>query len=173
MNILAIDPATKCGWAHTSGPSGTWDLSIRRDESAGMRLIRFRAKLIEVGMSGVDLVVYEAARHAAPKMQGALVVQAELQSVIKVWCVDHRIEYRGYSPSEIKKHATGKGNAKKDDMMSAARAKWPAKAIRDDNEADALWLLDMATTTLADVLTPAVSHHDIAGPRCCARSDRI
>lgn len=148
MRILAIDPATKCGWAHSSGPSGTWDLSVRRDESAGMRLIRFRSKLFEVAMAGVDLVVFEAARHAAPKMQGALVVQTELQSVVKVWCEDNRIEYRGYSPSELKKHATGKGNANKDDMMRAAQAKWPAKMIRDDNEADALWLLDLATVTL-------------------------
>lgn len=143
MNILAIDPATKCGWAHSTGASGTWDLSIRRDESAGMRLIRFRSKLQTMLSCGIELVVYEAARHAAPKMQGALVVQATLQGILTLWCEDNSIEYRGYSPTEIKKHATGKGNANKDAMIAAARERWAG--VTDDNQADALWLLDLAT----------------------------
>lgn len=148
MNILALDPATHCGWAHSSGPSGTWDLSVRRDESGGMRFIRLLGKLGEVRKNcGVDLLVYEAARHAAPKMQGALVVQAQIQGVILTWCEQHAIEYRGYSPTEIKKHATGKGNAPKPAMISAAKTRWHRSSI-DDNEADALWLLDLAASTL-------------------------
>lgn len=143
MNILALDPATKCGWAHSAGPSGTFDLSIRRDESAGMRLIRLEGKLNDVKSgSGIDLVVYEAARNCAPKMQGALVVQAMLQGVLVAWCEKNGIQYRGYSPSEIKKHATGKGNAGKDQMIAAAKQKF--NLTGDDNEADALWLLDLA-----------------------------
>jgi Holliday junction resolvasome RuvABC endonuclease subunit len=142
MNILALDPATNCGWAHSSGASGTWDLSIRRDESSGMRLLRLKSKLNACLDAGVDLLVYEAARNAGPKMQGALVVQATLQGVIVLWAEEKCIDYRGYSPREIKKHATGKGNANKDSMLAAARQRgWhPA----DDNEADALWILDLA-----------------------------
>lgn len=143
LRILALDPATRCGFAHSMGASGTWDLSTRRDESIGMKLIRFRGKLEEIRLAvGVDLLVYEAARHAAPKMQGALVVQAMLQATLVTWCEDNRIEYRGYSPSEIKKRATGRGNAGKPDVLAAARAKWPE--VRDDNQADSLWLLDLA-----------------------------
>ena len=104
-------------------------------------MIRLKSKLNEfLGM--VDLLVFEAARHAAPKMQGALVVQATLQGVITLWAEENGIEYRGYSPAEIKKHATGKGNAGKALVIAAAKAKgW---AVGDDNEADALWLLDLA-----------------------------
>lgn len=143
-SILAIDPATKCGFAHSSGASGTWDLSVRRDESAGMRLIRLEGKLNEIQNAGaLNLCVFEAARHAAPKMQGALVVQSEFQAVIKLWCEKQKIAYRGYSPAEIKKHATGKGNANKAAMVAAAKARWPQ--VGDDNEADALWILDLAT----------------------------
>lgn len=145
MRILAIDPATKSGWAHSDGASGTWDLSVRRDESSGMRLIRFRSKLNEFCDVGVDLVVFEAARNCAPKMQGALVVQSEIQGVLKAWCHDHGIEYRGYSPTELKKHATGKGNANKQAMVAAAQARWPGVTLIDDNHADALWLLDLAS----------------------------
>lgn len=146
MKILALDPATKFGFAHSCGISGTWDLSVRRDESAGMRLIRLRGKLAEIGGSvGIDLLVFEAARHAASN--GALIVQTEFQSVVKVYCADNGIEYRGYSPSEIKKHATGKGNASKEMMLAEARRRWPDKRM-DDNEADALLLLDLAQSTL-------------------------
>ncbi len=110
-----------------------------------MRLIRLIGKLKELHANiGFDVLVFEAARHAAPGMQGALVVQAELQGQIKRFCVENNVEYRGYSPKEIKKHATGKGNANKEKMVAAARAKgW---TFGDDNEADALWLLDLAKT---------------------------
>lgn len=156
MKILALDPATKCGWAHSDGASGTWDLSVRRDESSGMRLIRLGAKLNEIYASaGIDLVVFEAARHAAPRMQGALVVHAEIQGQIKTWCETFGKEYRGYSPSEIKKHATGKGNASKEQMMQAATNRgW---SPIDDNHADALWLLDLATKELSP---QGVADHD-------------
>lgn len=150
MRILACDPATKFGWAHSCGLSGTWDLSVRRDESAGMRLIRLVAKLDEVDSSvGVDLLVYEAARHAAPGMQGALVVQAEIQGQIKAWCERRKLsgtptEYRGYSPSEIKQFACYAGNASKEAMKLAAKRLWKGVTIVDDNQADALCLLALA-----------------------------
>ncbi len=145
MKILALDPASKMGFAHSSGFCGTWDLSVRTDESKGMRLIRLSGKLSEViEHLGVDVVVYEAARHAASNR--ALVVQAEIQGVLVLWCEQHGVEYRGYSPSEIKKHATGKGNANKEAMIAAAKTRWPDKAIADDNTADALWILDLAQT---------------------------
>jgi Holliday junction resolvasome RuvABC endonuclease subunit len=149
VKVLALDPATKCGFAHTSGGSGTWDLSCRRDESGGMRLVRLVSKLDWIAAAvGVDLVVFEAARHGAPRMAGALVVQAELQGIIKHWCEQKGINYRGYSPTELKRHATGKGNAGKPAMLEAARAKWPGTNIEDDNQADSLWLLDLAMTEL-------------------------
>jgi Holliday junction resolvasome RuvABC endonuclease subunit len=147
LRILALDLATRTGWAHSSGPYGTWDLSVRRDESGGMRLIRFDGKLDEIRRNvGVDLVVFEAARHAAVGMQGALVIQSELQGVLKLWAEGNGVEYRAYSPSEIKKHATGKGNADKALMLTTAQAKWGNVTSHD--EADALWLLDLAKKDL-------------------------
>lgn len=121
-----------------------------------MRLIRLQGKLQEIyNAVGIDLLVFEAARNAGPKMQGALVVQSELQGVIKLWCETKRltgqsgkIEYKGVSPTEVKKHATGKGNAGKPLMVAAAQAKW-GNGITDDNEADALWILDFAQKSMS------------------------
>lgn len=147
MKILALDPATKCGWAYLqiggSIASGTWDLSRRRDESDGMKLIRFEKKLNEIASVGIDLLVFEAARHSAPGMQGALVHQSKLQGVLEKWAAEHAIEYRGYSPSEIKKHAAGKGNAGKPAVLEAVRAKYGYTGS-DGDEADAIALLYLA-----------------------------
>lgn len=162
MRILAIDPATSCGWCVVDGSfiaSGTWDLSVRRDESSGMRLIRLRAKLNEIHKEkNVDILVFEAARHAAPKMQGALSVHAELQGVIKLWAIDNMVQFKGYSPSEIKKHATGKGNCNKNAMMVAAHNRWPTvhrmgPSEWSSDEADARWLADLAASLFASAET--------------------
>ena len=150
IKILACDPATHFGWAYSPdgasiGAGGVFDLSVRRDESGGMRLVRLVGKLNEImGSLGIDLLVFEAARNAGPVHQGALVVQAEIQGVIKHWCEERRIQYRGYSPTEIKRHATGKGNSGKPLMLAAAEKMWPEVEIEDDNHADAMWLLDLA-----------------------------
>jgi len=146
MKILALDVATKTGWAHTDSTGGVWDFSVKRDESGGMRLLRFKGKLKEIfALTTVDIVVYEAARHAAPGMQGALVVQSEMQGVLKEWCECEKLLYKGYSPTEIKKHAIGKGRGSKDVITEAAEKRWPDIEIIDHNHADALWLLDLAT----------------------------
>jgi hypothetical protein len=48
MQILALDIAIHCGWAVTDTIFGVWDLTPKRDESSGMRLIRLEAKLGEI-----------------------------------------------------------------------------------------------------------------------------
>ena len=147
MKILALDPATACGWAHSDGPSGTFDLSVRRDESGGMRLIRFRGKLDEVKRNaGVDVVAFEASRNM--KFGNAVRVAAQLQGVIEMWCTDNGVEYRGYSPTEVKKFATGTGKAQKGAMIEAARRRGWNPSTED--EADALWVLELARCDFGD-----------------------
>jgi Holliday junction resolvasome RuvABC endonuclease subunit len=143
MKILAIDPATSCGWALSESMSGVWDLRVRPDESTGMRLIRFRGKLEEVfRLWRPELVAYEASRNL--KFGKAIAVAGELAGVLKVCCTDAGLEFIGFSATEIKKHATGKGNAGKDQMVEAARRRFPTVNIVDDNHADALWILSLA-----------------------------
>ncbi len=142
MKILAIDQATKAGWAVSPQVSGMWDLKVLRDESAGMRLIRFRAKIREIiELEKIDLVVYE---RVSGRFKASISVSAELAGTLKVICEDSKIEYRAFSPKEIKQHATGKGNCNKEAMVAAAKLKWPSIDIIDDNHADALWLLSLA-----------------------------
>lgn len=141
--ILALDPATHCGWAMSSLHSGVWDLSVKRDMSVGMKLLMLENYLEDAhSIGGFKMIAFEAARNTS--IGGAVVSQAELQGLIKSWCLKKGVEYIGYSPSEIKKHATGKGNANKGAMVNAAKEKYPNIKIMDDNHADALHILSYA-----------------------------
>ena len=150
MNILALDPGAKCGFAYgdlETLQTGTWNLTPRRDESKGMALIRLRAKLNELREYGVALVVFErpAGRH-----KGSIIPHAEKQGVIKAWAEDAGIEYRAYSATEIKNFATGKGRASKGDMVHAAIHKF-GREVGDDNEADALAMWHLAYSEYGDL----------------------
>ena len=58
-SILALDVATHCGWAISKEIYGVWDLTPKRDESKGMKLIRFRSKLLEViEANRISLIVF-------------------------------------------------------------------------------------------------------------------
>jgi len=141
MRILAIDPATKCGWSMGEGLYGTWDLQTRKDESWGMKLIRFNKKLEETYSSMYfDMIVYE--RPAGRNAQ-AIITQSKIISQLEVFCEEREIEYRAYSAGEIKKFATGKGNSNKQAMLDAAKKKYGYEG-NDDNEADAMHLYYLA-----------------------------
>lgn len=143
MKILALDVATHCGWC-TETASGTWDLTPKRDESAGMRLIRFRSKLREItALEEIELIVFE---RSAGQHQSSVITQSELHGVLKTFCEDNKIEYNAFSATEIKKYATGKGNAGKPAMIQAAKDKHGYTGD-DDNEADAIHIYHLAKET--------------------------
>ena len=61
---------------------------------------------------------------------------------LTAWCEHERVPYRGVPVGTIKLHATGKGNAGKEAVIAAMKAKGHQPA--DDNEADALAILHWA-----------------------------
>lgn len=139
--ILALDIATKTGWA-CDVDSGVIDLTPKRGESAGMKTIRFNSRLREM----IDLIKPTVIAYERPAGQHAssVIDAAKLIGVLEVVAHGKGIELSPYSASQIKKHATGKGNSGKPAMIAAAEDKWPDTKIIDDNHADALWLLDLA-----------------------------
>jgi Holliday junction resolvasome RuvABC endonuclease subunit len=66
------------------------------------------------------------------------------------WLVTHTllrrqaIPFAVITPASCKKFASGKGNCGKADMLIAAIRRLPDVDVKDDNEADALWLAAMA-----------------------------
>lgn len=146
--ILAIDPGTNCGFAirDSSGVvvSGTWKLKGGRFEGGGMRFLRLKKKIEEAHtLSQFKEVYFEEVR--GHKGVDAAHIYGGIVAVLTSFCEDMAIPYQGIPVGTIKKRATGKGNSKKELVLAAARAKWPEQNIKDDNQADALWLLDVVT----------------------------
>ena len=141
---LALDLGTRTGWAigdrNIAPVFGTLDLRGGRYEGGGMRFLRFRKHLHELlaGHLLVRRVVYEEVRRHLGT--DAAHVYGGLMAVLQEECELRKLPYEGIPVGTIKKHATGKGNANKQQMLTAAACKWAF--VKDDNQADALWLLD-------------------------------
>lgn len=154
MKILALDQATTTGWAHSSGASGVWDLRILSDESGGMRLIRFESKIHEIYQAaGIDMIAFESVTAASgPKINlNGVKLGSKLQAIIERLSEVYDYECKGYNLSTIKKHALPIKGTKRDKeaMLRSARERWGDEVI-DDNHADALWLLDLVQSELAE-----------------------
>lgn len=144
---LALDIATNTGWAFSHGDriySGVWDLSIKKGQHPGRKLAVLWFKLNAVHKQwGINNVAYERpgllqgpARKVLPAIQGA----------VELWCYIEKIPCQSFAPKSVKKHATGNGNADKNQMLIKAQQKWPSLNIQGHDQADALWLLDLLRT---------------------------
>jgi Holliday junction resolvasome RuvABC endonuclease subunit len=147
VNILALDLGTKTGYALVNNGvviSGVWDLQGDRFEGGGMRFLRFSQYLTKVHTAlhgDLPLIVFEEVRaHAGTD---AAHIYGGFMATLTAWCEAHNIPYRGVPVGTIKKHATGKGNANKTEMVNAAIKQFKCPVITHD-EADARWLLDYA-----------------------------
>ena len=142
MVVIGIDPGTRCGWCVLGDDgqvsSGTWNLKPSRFEGAGMRFVRLRKYLDELIRAAHpdQLACEEVRRHLGVD---AAHIYGGILAILQEQCEIYRIPYQGIPVGTVKKRATGKGNAQKDVMIAAAKAKWP-DFNGDDNEADARWI---------------------------------
>lgn len=148
-SILALDLGTNAGWALRSAEgdiaSGTLSLRPGRFDGGGMRYLRFTNWLNEIhAASGPIGSVWfeEVRRHAATD---AAHIYGGLMATLTAWSELRGVPYAGVPVGTIKRHATGKGNAPKEAMIAAAKARGFAPS--DDNEADALAILTWAIET--------------------------
>jgi Holliday junction resolvasome RuvABC endonuclease subunit len=146
---LALDLGTTAGWAlrPREGEIAHGFVSFRpqRFEGGGMRYLRFKRWLTELKATTthIDAVYFEEVRrHAGVDAAHAY---GGFMAHLTAWCEHHDIPYQGVPVGTIKKHASGKGNASKDEMVAAVRAR--GYEITDDNEADAIALLLWAIET--------------------------
>ncbi len=144
--ILALDLGTTTGWALRDRTgritSGSQSFKPQRFEGGGMRYLRFGRWISEIQTSVSELqFLYfeEVRRHVSTDAAHAY---GGFLATLTAWCEHHGVPYQGVPVGTIKKHVTGKGNASKDEMMAAMRAR--GYLPTDDNEADALALLHWA-----------------------------
>jgi|SRR5581483_3563047 len=162
--ILALDLGAKCGWALWKDgkvSSGTWKLvkstTKKHTERHGMRFVRLQEQLELIHREiHIDAIFYEEVHaHAGTDAAHAY---GGYRSHAMSWCETANmgtpvwpepVLYGSFGVGTIKKRATGKGNSKKDKMIAAANRLWKGKKkVTDDNEADALWILVLATERL-------------------------
>ncbi len=160
--ILALDPGTSCGWAvwrHGEGviDVGTWDLSIENSAGAWdgrrylkllgfLRSARFRFRPFNAGW-----VVWEqVARHNGTQ---AAHVYGGITATAAIFCEENELCYTAIPVGTVKKTATGKGNAKKAEMIEAAAQAWPQFTYAfagpgGGDAADAAWIAQTAAREL-------------------------
>lgn len=150
-NVLALDLGTQCGWAVATRDgkftSGSDRFDPARCGGPGKRWLAFRefltARAREAG--GIQAVYYEEVMaHGTKEKPNTIAahVYGGFLAILEAWAAANNIPLYGVGVGTIKKHATGKGNAKKPDMISAAQAL--GVRVIDDNQADAVALLSYA-----------------------------
>jgi len=160
--ILALDLGTTTGWALRSanGPvaHGFVSFKSQRFEGGGMRYLRFGRWLADMltlsgsqtgsqtNLAGIGAIYFEEVRRHLGV--DAAHVYGGLLATLTAWCEHHQIPYQGVPVGTIKRHATGKGNAGKAEVIAAMKAL--GRPVTDDNEADALALLHWALGQGAD-----------------------
>lgn len=166
--VIGIDPSMTCTGVVSYGSAERIRTTGKRTDTLTDRSVRMRAiadrinYIITVGDDPVDLVVIEgpsyASRDAGQWDRAGLwwsIVQPLLMGGTPVAVIP---------PACLKKYATGKGNAPKDQVMLAASKRYPNLGIVDNNTADAAVLYAMGCDWLKHQLesVPQVNRDALA-----------
>ena len=138
MNLIAYDLSLTCtGWAT---PTQTGTLVPPESVGKGVERLQWIRDKVLTYADGADLVTIEGYAFGRANRAAAL---GELGGVVRLALHEAEIRYVVLSPSTIKKLATGKGNAAKPAVLVEA-VKRLGYDGSDDNESDAMWLLEAA-----------------------------
>jgi crossover junction endodeoxyribonuclease RuvC len=147
--LLSLDLATTMGWAMLVGDkltSGSVSFDNKQWDGAGMRYLKFRHWLEQRAAVGL-VITYEAVENHGAGGTYASHIYGGWLATLQSFCEEHQYPYAGFGVTEIKKFWTGKGSAKKDDMIKQC---WEyGHNPKDDNEADAIALLYLSKKQLS------------------------
>lgn len=150
MKILAVDPGMSCAYAASAGQFGKWDFSRASGDPEGLPLVLFYKRLyLFVGQHEIEVLAYEKVFQMQSQKKGRG-VQYGWETVMLMVAAEYRLELKSYWPSNLKKRATGKGNADKDQMRAQFIADHGPLIeergidVDDHDLVDALWILFLA-----------------------------
>lgn len=163
MTIVGIDPSLTaagiCVLRPADGFSATRDARIAFLRSVGRmgrkadgwrersaRIVAQTRRIVAHVPADATLVVIES-------MPAHMPPQPYLGDRWALWFGVHsslagRVPIAVVNPSTRAAWATGKGNAKKADVLAAVRARWPDVTVADDNQADGVSLAEMGAHRL-------------------------
>lgn len=153
MRLLALDPATSCGWAigkakyRSPTESGTWILRDSDDTKCRLAILWRELESLRRRVRGrIDIVAYETPVFGRSRNGGD--VLQKMAGVIELFARLNDCDIHTYSPSAIKKFATGSGNSSKAEMMAEATRR--GRIYGTDDECDAQWIWDLARTRIME-----------------------
>lgn len=157
LHLVALDPSvTSTGVCDQNGPRTI------KGVGAGMaRLARLRDE-VRRAVIDADVVVIEGYSFGSPKGAANRAHQlGELGGVIRLTLHDLAVPHVDVPPANLKQFACGKGNASKEEVLTAAvrRLGYPGSS---KDEADALWLYAMGAAHYLDLDVPVPAAHRAA-----------
>lgn len=143
VNVLALDLGTYCGWAvATRDGAMEYGTESFHRLTGGAKWAEFRAWLSsKIKRHGSQVVYFEDVKAHGPGQVIAAHVYGGFLAMAQMVCHQHNVRMVGVGVGTVKKAWTGKGNAKKPEMIAAAKAKGFRVANDEDDTADALAIL--------------------------------
>lgn len=180
--IVGLDLASSCGISFcdilpgqpiTEAPiiGGQWNLGVGQHDTNSLRYVRLKSFL---QLTNPSLIFYEEVKfvgqNPTPGMKqnltalvaravtGAQVVHG-LSAILVTWAEQHGIPCEAVPIGVLKKYATGRGNANKVDIITAANTRFGTEFNAEgyeqtgvDNIADSMFLCAMGVETYAEGL---------------------
>lgn len=171
MRILALDLGSKTGWAYWDSArgyevSGTWVLATDKEADLKTRDYDVRPARLKSFIESLptpDFIFFEDVPFSTFTYQTQL--WAGLRTIVFLQRLYRPVKTVAVPVGTLKKFATGKGNAQKEDMARSLlekhggifyldetprgkQAVFTARRQVDDNEIDAWWLLQYAKAQL-------------------------
>lgn len=145
IKIVALDLSlSHTGWAVEiiAGDESHQASGAIMTKLVGMpRLAAIRDAVLEHA-AGADVVVIEGYAFGQARGTSQMHSTGELGGVVRLALYEAGILFVDVAPASLKKYATGRGNAKKEEMLAAAIRRLDYDG-HDHNISDALWLLAM------------------------------
>ena len=147
--ILSLDLATTTGWAFIANGvvdhgAQSFKLGTKKADPkhAGLPFAQFDHWIINrIHDYKPELIVYEEVRRWMST--SAAWAFCGFRSIMLMDAAQHGITCIGYSPTTIKKFATGSGAANKNKMIETAKMRWPDEQFASDDAVDAMFLLHL------------------------------
>lgn len=165
MRIASLDNSTKrIGYADADG--GLHSITVAAGAEDKPRRLHQMATALTLELRRhppfPDLIIVEGYVPNSPN-RWSLIRLGELGGVVRLRLFELDIPFVEIPPPSVKKFATGKGNAGKDQMVAAAEAL--DAHVRNDDEADAFHLRRFGLC--AHGLEPTVHEHEYQAIRDC------
>jgi crossover junction endodeoxyribonuclease RuvC len=143
-------------WAETIG-GGSLPRKGATLQQKWTRIRRVRAHLLE-HIDGSELVVIESPAYSKGADPGAH-ERAALWWLVVGRCLSREIPIAEVSTSTLKVYATGRGNAKKEDVVQEVQRRRPDLTFRGNDQADAITLAAMGLDALGHPPVPMPQTH--------------